>query len=102
MHVPSKNLLPECSYGPFQPTFTPSKALYTSEFILLLLSVVASSANISESVPLAAIHVHAIMQPLPCLTRDTVGFGSPAVLLLGRWIFCMLRRPGGKVVKLEA
>lgn len=53
-----------------------SIAVYTSEFILLLLSAVTSSINISEEVPLAAIHAHAVTLPPPCLTDDMVCFRS--------------------------
>lgn len=49
-----------------------SRARYTSEFILLLLSAARSSVNTSDFVPLAAIHPHAITQSDRCLLWKTL------------------------------
>lgn len=48
-----------------------SMALYTSEFMLPLLSAGTTSINTSFPVPLAALHAHTITLPPTCL-RDNV------------------------------
>lgn len=58
------------------------KALYTWEFILLLLPVVTSSVNSSEAIRLVAIHSHVITLPLPHLTHNVGWFGSCALPII--------------------
>lgn len=50
---------PTC-FAALRWSWADSTALYTSEFMLLLLSAVASSLNTSDPVPLATIHAHVI------------------------------------------
>ena len=60
------------SFAAFAWIWADSKDLYTSEFILLLLSAVTASITTRDPVPLASIHVHSIALPPTCLTDNAV------------------------------